>query len=49
MTLNGQSVGIWRVQEKHSYVLASFDLDQWPLLVSAQHREYEAARRTGPR
>jgi hypothetical protein len=29
--LQRTSVGIWRVQEKHSYVLASFDLDQWPV------------------
>ena len=47
------SVGIWRVQEKHSWVLASFDLDQWlvwslPMIASMKPREEQFSDKDEP-
>jgi hypothetical protein len=47
------SVGFWRVQEKHSQVLASFDLDQWlvwslPMIASKKPHEEQFSDKDEP-
>jgi hypothetical protein len=47
------SVGFWRVQEKHSQVLASFDLDQWlvwslPMIASMKPHEEQFSDKDEP-